>query len=399
MATRRQRNQSTEPMPIAACVVHGKPRWKLDIVSGGVRKRQFFADHADAVKARSDALKDRSDLGKAWAALGVSEKVSLMHTVKEIRDAQLTLPDVWRAYKANEMKPVPKVACTLRQAVAEVLHAKSKAGKSERHVKNLTWYLETFIKGREGLDVNLIGERELNEWFDGRNESPRSKKGHKALLSILFAHCWRKRYISENPVRRMEKVEIRHEVPAVLTWKQSCKAILWVRRHRPKLLGWFALTMFAGLRPEAEADLIEWSMVDVDKMRIVVPPGKIPNFRSIDLTFCQPAAEWLRVAKKIGAPLPISHMTRRRAMRAVKTYLGMKSWPQDILRHTVASNLLACHGDAAKVSKFLGNSIAVLEKSYAAPLYKDDAEKWMKILPKARHFKIKPVTNLLVSPP
>jgi hypothetical protein len=57
----------------------------------------------------------------------------------------------------------------------------------------------------------------IEEWFTARNEAPRSRKQHTGLLSALFDHCWRRRYIAENPVDRLEKVHIDREVPNILT--------------------------------------------------------------------------------------------------------------------------------------------------------------------------------------
>ena len=48
--------------------------------------------------------------------------------------------------------------------------------------------------------------------------------------------------------------------------------------------------------------------------------------------------------------------------------LGLSRWPQDLLRHTAASYLLALHGDAGKVATMLGNSSSVLLTHYHEPV-------------------------------
>ncbi len=101
---------------------------------------------------------------------------------------------------------------------------------------------------------------------------------------------------------------------------------------------------------------------------------------------CLPAIEWLKVCEQRKLPLNISHMTRRRYIRKLRTYLGIK-WVQDIMRHTAASNMLAIHQDSAKVATFMGNSEAVLLRDYRGVVFKHNAEKFMKLLPKPRHFE------------
>jgi hypothetical protein len=63
----------------------------------------------------------------------------------------------------------------------------------------------------------------------------------------------------------------------------------------------------------------------------------------------------------------------------------LKRWPQDVLRHTAASNLLAHHQDVGKVAAFLGNSAGILLTHYKALVEKEDAEKFMKLMPRKRH--------------
>jgi hypothetical protein len=80
----------------------------------------------------------------------------------------------------------------------------------------------------------------------------------------------------------------------------------------------------------------------------------------------------------------LKHITRRRYLRALRDYLRFKRWPQDVLRHTAASNLLAFHQDAGKVAAFLGHSAGILLRHYKALVFREDADAWMRIMPKKR---------------
>lgn len=372
---------------LTKCHVRGKLYWRLTTYSAGKRKRQFFRHKADADKALADALKQHAAVGKAFDVMSASEKAQVMGTIQDIRDAGYSLATVWETFRT--IPNAPKASCSLRKAVDEVLAAKLEANCRPRHIGNLKWYLGKFIQGRESQSVSSIGEKELHDWFTARRETPRSKRGHVSLLSILFDHCWRRRYISENPVKRLDAVHIDRHSPCILTLRQSMKAIVWTKRRRPKLLAWLALALFCGLRPDSEADFICWQDIDLKRKRIVIGRSKVRQVahRIIDLSFCPPALEWLTLAKQIGSPLPIHFESRRRAIRALRAYLSFKRWPQDVLRHTAASNLLAFHQDAGKVAAFLGNSAGVLLRDYKALIFKEDAEKFMKILPAVKKVK------------
>src|SRR5882724_9033433 len=171
MATERQRKD--EPIPIIPCKVRDEPRWKLDTVSDGVRKRQFFASRADAVNARKAALQDRAALGKAWAILTAAQKAKLMHTVKEIEDKGYTIEHVWLAFQG--MKNAPASVCTLRQAIAETIEAKRKANRRPGYVDGLEQYLNQFAKGRTATPISHFTAELIEQWFNGRGEAPETR--------------------------------------------------------------------------------------------------------------------------------------------------------------------------------------------------------------------------------
>jgi hypothetical protein len=400
MSDRNGNNTATlggRGMNLIPCKVRGHECWKLETYSAGKRKRQFFRDYGKAQKALAEARKYQAQVGRAFDVLSAREKAQIMVVLQDIQQAGHTLPGIWEAFKS--IPNTPKASRTLKQAVEEVLAAKLEANCRPRHIKNLKWYLGKFIEGRQQQSVRAITGTVIEDWFKGRAEKPRAKKGHIGLLSSLFAHCLRKGYIAENPIKRLDPVHIDRNTPAILTLRQSEEALLWAKRQKPELLAWLILTLFCGLRPDAEADFIDWSMIDLKHGRIVISKSKIRHVphRILDLSFCPPALEWLKLAKARKCPLPLKFVTRRRYLRKLRAYLRFERWPQDILRHTAASNLLAFHQDAGKVASFLGNSPGVLLAHYKALIFKEDAAKFMALLP-CKPTKQKRISKRLVMP-
>ena len=353
--------------------------WKVGTWSAGKLKRQFFTTKAAAEKAFADAKKQRAELGAGYDVLTAREKSEVGRILLEITSAGMTLPQVWEI--ARHAPYTKRANCSLKAALDEMIKSKTHAGCSAKHLKNLEWYLGLFIAGRESRDITSIGEADLAAWFAGRKEAPRSKKQHMGLLSALFNHCWRRRYITENPVLRMEKVRVDQGIPSVLTTRQVARVIVWARRRKPDMLAWITLTLFCGLRPESEADYITWKDIDLPRKRLIIGRTKTRTPRIVDLAFCPPALAWLKVAHSMKSRLPLPNGTRRRYMRQLRDYLRMDDWPQDVMRHTAASNLLAHHQDAGKVAAFLGNSPGILLKSYKALIFKEDAARWMRLIP------------------
>ncbi|MGN6643009.1 MAG: tyrosine-type recombinase/integrase [Verrucomicrobiota bacterium] len=381
-------------MKLSPATLRGKLGWIVDCRVNGKGSRQFFEKHGEALKAFEDAKKQRAAIGRAYDVLPARKKSRIAAILDEIQKSGHSLEDVWMAVKTgNGQKAVPVTIWTLETAVKETVKAKRAAARREDYIKGLELYLKQFIKGRESMAINQGSDRwvkDIEKWFADRNELPDTRNSNIGRLSAMFGTAWRRGIISENPCARVERASVDSKPPATLTHRQYTRALLWSLKECPGFLAWLTLALFVGLRPEAEADELNWNDIDLKRRRIVITKTKVRNHRIIDLKFCRPAIAWLTLAKLLGSPLDISLSTRRRYLRKLRAHLGFKRWPQDVLRHTAASNLLAFHQDAGKVAAFLGNSVSVLLRRYKALIFREDAERFMKCRPKKRHFR-KPV--------
>ncbi len=103
----------------------------------------------------------------------------------------------------------------------------------------------------------------------------------------------------------------------------------------------------------------------------------------------------LRLARDRGAKLPVPKVTRRRWLGQACRVLGIPAWPQDVMRHTAASMLLARHKDAGRVAHMLGNSARILETNYKQLVNDSDAAAFWAFLPDSpRPVKPKPSSTL-----
>lgn len=364
-------------MRVRKVTVHGRTRYLVETYVGG-RKRQFFKTKEEAEKVLVGAKKDQKDLGNAYRLLSTNEKAKLMGFYSDLRASGMSLDAFIARFRSL---PHTGHASSIKNAVKELIASKRAAGRTEKHLKNYQWYLSRFMAGRESMSVSSITERELNDWFAARNESPRSRRQHIGLFSGLFDYCVRKRYISENPCKRLERVTIVRTVPPIFTPAQCRKVLKFAHAKHNRLLAWLTLALFCGMRPESEADHITWKDIDLARGRIVIQKSKIRSHRIIDLAFCPPALPWLQLARKLKSKLPIRYSVRRSFLRRIRQLLKLKKWPQDVFRHTAASYLLAYHQDAGKVAAFLGNSAGTLLRDYKALVFKEDAEKFMGLVP------------------
>lgn len=189
-------------------------------------------------------------------------------------------------------------------------------------------------------------------------------------------------YSRLNPARatqqgcdRVERVVIERKRPQILSVAQAKVCVTAIRDEFPIALGWLALALVCGLRPE-EAEKLNWSDIDLAK-GIVKVDAAASKVRWRRLVYCTPCAiRWLTKAKSLNASLPIPRQTRRRALALMAAKLGFQSWPKDVLRHTGVSMLMAEWEDEGKVAATLGNSPTILHAHYRELVSRAEAKRF-----------------------
>lgn len=250
------------------------------------------------------------------------------------------------------------------KCVEACVAAKRAANRSARYVKSLEYYLRQFAAGREERALADFTAEEVEAWML-RYPSFYTRQTWLNRLSTLFAFAVRRGFIAANPCDRLDRVTVRQTPPVILTPAQShdllaqCPTVM-----RPYIV----LGMFAGVRPE-EIERLDWAQVDLDAGTVAVD-GKTNRRRIVGLH--PRAVTELRKHPLRSGPVAPSSSTIARWRATARRALGLTHWPQDLLRHTAASYLLALHGDAGKVATMLGNSSGILLTHYHEPVRNGD---------------------------
>jgi len=133
-----------------------------------------------------------------------------------------------------------------------------------------------------------------------------------------------------------------------------------------------------GIYAKGIGERMEWAAVNLERAVVTVDAAasKVRRRRHVPL---EPAAvELLSEAYRLGSTLPLSSGTRRTLCDRMRGVMGWNEWPQDVLRHTAASHLVALHQDVARVALVLGNSPGVLLTHYRNLVTPEEcAEFWM----------------------
>lgn len=346
----------------------------------GERERRYFLTPKAANDAMRDAKREIELAGRWWATLPIHDKQDYIATIKEMRAEGLDPRDVWKAYKNREFTCHERR--TLSEAITETITAKREANRKKRYVDELEKYLRKFAKDREDLPIERITPADIDKWFAGRKEASETRRSNLGRLSSLFGLCHRRGYIPSNPCKAAEAVSEDRKPPVILPVATLERMLKLCRKHTPALLRYVILGGIVGLRPD-EIQAMPHVNVNLKQKRVKVDfhSTKIRAWRIIDLP--QPALRWLKVCPKSHGMVAPKRSTLRRMRRKLRERVGLPSWPQDVLRHTAASHLLAFYdGDETKVAAMLGTSPRKLHERYKSGLVtKQDAKRFMALRP------------------
>lgn len=280
----------------------------------------------------------------------------------------------------SQFPPAAQNSTSLDAAVQACLEAKSKANLRPAYLQRLSQYLPNFAKAHPGMAVADVTPEMVEAWFEGRKEKPISRASNLGVLGALFSFAKRRGWILHSPIDRVERVRIDRKVPAILTVEQSRTLLEITRRQWPQSLGFVALALLAGIRPE-ETSRLYWRDVDLERGLVTVSEAasKIRRRRLVHLM--PNAVAWLKVARDCQSVLPIKHTTRRRMIKRLRVAAELPRWPQDIMRHTAASMMLAHTENAGKVALELGNSVTMLLNHYRELVTTEQAQAFWNSFP------------------
>ena len=353
--------------------VRGKKFWQVGWHDNkGRRRRQFIAGKVAAEALAAQKRGEALNIDRKLIAVSSDDRERMLFVWNEAKRRGIDLLAL-----LNSAVDAPVQSPALADVLSEMETVKLKAGRDLGYLASLRQIVDMFAKGRERLPINKITYREVEAFLDSKNIESRSTL--RSRLSTLFKFAVRRGYRPDNPCDRLESQTPPHALPAILTHDETTKCLGWLKQN-PRSLAWFALSTFAGLRPE-EAEKTTWKEINFDESWIRVE-AQTTKVRQRRVVYPLPMAmTWLERAKKLKSKLPLTIKTRKADRNAMRTLLGWKEWKQDCTRHTCASMWLAHTGSAEKVATALGHSENILRKHYMALVTKADAEKFWNLSP------------------
>jgi integrase len=201
----------------------------------------------------------------------------------------------------------------------------------------------------------------------------------RRAVSRFFSWCIKQKWAAVNPCHAVETPKAAGGAPKILSVEQ-CKALLRAAEgHKGgKLVPYVALCLFAGIRPNGEAQRLSWAQINLTDGEIRVDESKTGPPRVFKMMPTLKA--WLKAFK--GREVYPSNW--RKDFAAVRKAAGITNWPPDVMRHTAISHYFRDCGSYGLTAEAFGNSEAIIKAHYQGQVNSDDTKKFYALLPKGK---------------
>lgn len=240
-----------------------------------------------------------------------------------------------------------------------------------------------------------------SEWLNARAEEQNWSEGTfnaaAGMLSSVFEHGIKKSLITFNPMRGVCRKKVRNGAPAVYTVSQTEALLNCAWNHDRELVPYFAIAVFAGLRPadkDSEISRLTWEDINWDERWIRVNATKTETVRYVNME--DNLLAWLKPFQgRTGSVVPVN-LTRRRRDIIRGRYQSPKGTPasewtalvpngesyRDITRHTFGSYLDAKYRDYRVITEQMGHTdIKTYQSHYRNARTKKEGEQFWAIMP------------------
>ena len=344
-------------------------RWEVRWWADG-RYIRRLAPSREVAKAMAAAEVRRRELAAAsppgspggWDARTAEQRHAILLAAARIEAAGGCAGDLPEAVEDWIAAHLAAGRIALSAAVAAHVADLESLGRSPRTVADRRWRL--------GRLVAAVGDRPVAQLTRGRIASwvasgpPRGRRDMFAAASALCRWAWERGHLRRNPMESLRKPpRAAAGPPAILTPDAAAALLRAAAGHAPDMALYFAVGLFAGLRPVRELAGLRWEDVDLPGRRLYVPCGRAKTGRARAVPISENLAEWLCT---VPAPLrrgPVAPFSRAAFRRCVEE-AGI-AWTPDVMRHTRVSYRLALGIDPAAVAAEGGHSADVMRRHYA----------------------------------
>jgi hypothetical protein len=352
---------------------------------GGKRFRKNFLD---ATKAKLFASQKQAEVLNAQRAMRYVQTRLTDAQLDEVEGAFARLGDRYTLtqaidyffahyQEANFKISLGDAALAFRGAMEGVIRDRTLI-----QLKSTLSQFETFTENPDLHEIISIDvERFLKSLRtrDGVHQaSPKTWNNYRADLHLFFHWCTQKprRWIVANPAAEVSRLRVEAAHVEVLSLDRAAALLDYIASFKAgKYIWYFALALFAGIRPGGELEKLATHQELVDfKNRVIRLSGAISKTGKPRQIKLRPNLyEWL--SSYPGEILPVN---ADRELKAIRKRFGLT---RDVLRHTFCSAHVMAFGSFAETALESGNSESIIRNFYLNTMSQDEARAFWAIIP------------------
>jgi integrase len=239
-----------------------------------------------------------------------------------------------------------------------------------------------FARDFAGVPVAHVTTADLERWME-RNVKGKSRttwRGMRVHLVGLWNFARQRKFCRENPAEPLMTPKTSKSAkarPYVMPVEDVETIMRTAAANEPDTVPYFALALFAGIRPQGELGRLTWADINIERREIDIRAdvSKTGDERFIEMS--ENLVAWLLPHRKASGPIEAA----RAAVESVREKSGVR-WAADCMRHSFASYHLAQHDNAGKTALQMGHrSLGMLFEHYRRAVRKEDAARFWDIRP------------------
>ncbi|MDB6124562.1 MAG: hypothetical protein JWQ71_3555 [Pedosphaera sp.] len=263
-------------------------------------------------------------------------------------------------YLNNYIEPVSDK--TIQEAYDEFMLAKGTQNRRQATISDLKCRVGLLVQHYGGKLVSQVSSDDLSRVIFQPGIESQTQKHRRTKIGQFFNWSVKKQYCLRNPIDSVEIPVVEDSEPQVYDLCEVRALLKAAKAYKAgKLLPYFCLALFAGLRP-AELKRVPWSSIKLPE-RIIRIEGKTAKRRKRRIVeISDNLVAWL--LPYVGKPIVVTNWAkdfnavRRMAGFKGSTFSvgdeGRKAWIADGLRHTSLTNHLALHESEGRTARWGG---------------------------------------------
>jgi integrase len=360
----------------------GRSKWRVYFAAGELEstaKLKEFKTQTEALEFVREFETRKARLGSLASQTTAPELIEAKQASSVLYGSGLSVVDAARivAAKLESERKSETLGLGFERYMADC----GRRLKSLKHLRDLNQTRNLLSPLLDELLVNLTG-KEIDENLTKLPPASRNLKIRH--LKSVFNYCIKQDWLATSPLKRVELAAIKPKEIETYTAEQVRAIMDAVTQTHLEAVPFFAISFFAGTRPE-EIMKLEWSaFTDDGQLCITAAINKTRTKRFTTVTpTLQAWLDWYDAQGGVreGRIFPRSQMTLIRIRRRVSKIAGVE-WIQDGARKTFASAHYKIHQDALKTAYELGHrGTTMLHSHYNQNMRKEEAVRFWKILP------------------